>query len=182
LIDLLPPREVLTALGLILTEGPVLAARSGTVFKTNLIALAGRVSLIRDTQVRVGAWADRSIGTGLEPLLARLLALAELDTRAFVDIFRLPAQVIPIVLFLGLDASPGILLPEHFVIVLIAIDQLQILSFLCLAAGNTDAEIIVFVEDDELVIVVGIIRVVRIIRARRIIVLLVMGFLFMMRM
>ena len=91
LIDLLPPREVLTALGLILTEGPVLAARSGTVFKTNLIALAGRVSLIRDTQVRVGAWADRSIGTGLEPLLARLLALAELDTRAFVDIFRLPA-------------------------------------------------------------------------------------------
>lgn len=57
-----------------------MAARSRAVFKTNLIALAGRVSLIRDTQVRVGTWADRSIGTSLEPLLARLLALAELDT------------------------------------------------------------------------------------------------------
>ena len=75
-------------------------------------------------------------------------------------------QVISVVLFLGLDASPGILLPELVVIVLITINQLQILSFLRFAAGNTNAEIIIFVEDDELIVIVGIIRVVRIIRAR----------------
>ena len=89
-------------------------------------------------------------------------------------------QVISIVLLLGLDASPGILFPELVVIVLIAFDQLQILSFLCLAAGNTDAEVIVFVENNELIVIVGIIRVVRIVRARRVVVLLVVGFLCMM--
>ena len=132
-----------------------MAARSGAVFKTNLIALAGRIRLVRDAQIRVGTRADRSVGTSLEPLLARLLALTEPDTGTFVNILRLPAtfgnhekecagestsienttwrihnesidapQVIPIVLFLGLDAPPGILLPELVIIVLITIDQL----------------------------------------------------------
>ena len=82
-------------------------------------------------------------------------------------------QIISIVLFFGLDTAPRILLPKLVVIIFIAVDQLQILSFLGLATGNADAEIIVLVENDELVVIVGIIRVVRIVRARRISVLLV---------
>ena len=72
-------------LRLIFAEGPVLATRAAAVLKSDLIALAGRVRLIRDAQIRVRARTDRSIGTSLEPLLARLLAFTEPDARAFVN-------------------------------------------------------------------------------------------------
>ena len=85
-------------------------------------------------------------------------------------------QIISIVLFFGLDTAPRILLPKLVVIIFIAVDQLQILSFLGLATGNADAETVVLVENDELVVIVGIIRVVRIVRARRISVLFVVRF------